>query len=129
MRFIVGPTSSIPDGTVRVVHPTPGPGIGVFNVGGEFFALRNGCPHMNGPLCAGTITGTSTAHSRADGVAQVGWERDGEIIACPWHRWEFEIRTGRTVFPSRRRARTYPVRVEEELVILELGESTGRRAA
>ena len=137
MRFVVGPPSSIPEGTVRVIHPQPGPGIGVFNVGGDFFALLNRCPHMDGPLCAGTITGTSHAVTRADGRPQVGWERDGEIIACPWHRWEFEIRTGRTVFPSRRRvqrypvsveaaerlragAQTFPVHVEDELVVVEL---------
>lgn len=112
MRFVVGPASSIPVGGVRIVHPRPGPGIGVFNVAGEFFALQNRCPHMDGPLCAGTITGTSHAWTRADGVPQVGWEREGEVIACPWHRWEFEIRTGRTIFPSRRRARRYEVTVE-----------------
>jgi nitrite reductase/ring-hydroxylating ferredoxin subunit len=141
-RYVVGPTSSIPNGGVRIVHPDrSGPGIGVFNVAGEFYALRNSCPHMDGPLCAGTITGTSTSFTRADGAPQVAWERDGEIIACPWHRWEFEIRTGRTVFPSQRRARrypvtveppeamerlrggaeTYPVTVEDGIVVLELG--------
>ena len=118
MRYVVGPARSIPEGTVRVVHPDQEPaGIGVFNVDGEFYALRNRCPHMDGPLCsAGTITGTSRARVRADGVPEVEWERDGEIIACPWHRWEFEIRTGRTVFPSRRRVRRYPVTVEPPAV-------------
>lgn len=120
MRFVVGPAASIPAGTVKVVHPEPGPGIGVFNVAGEFFALRNRCPHMDGPLCAGRIAGTSRAWRRDDGVPQLAWERHGELIVCPWHQWEFDIRTGRTAFPSRWRVRRYPVRVEDGTLVLEL---------
>jgi nitrite reductase (NADH) small subunit len=123
MRYVVGPAGSIPPGSVKVVRPSPERGaIGVFNVGGEFFALRDRCPHMDAPLCsAGTITGTSRPVAREDGVAEVEWVREGEIVACPWHRWEFEIRTGRTVIPSRRRVRSYAVHIEDDTVILELG--------
>lgn len=120
MRFAVGPLASIPAGTVRVVEPDGPPGIGVFNVGGELFALRNRCPHMDGPLCAGRITGTSRAGRRPDGVPHVIWEREGEIVACPWHQWEFDIRTGRTAFPSKWRVRSYPVHVEDGTVFLDL---------
>jgi nitrite reductase/ring-hydroxylating ferredoxin subunit len=40
------------------------------------------------------------------------WIRDGEILRCPWHHWEFDIVTGRTLFPSRQRVATYKVTVE-----------------
>ena len=113
-RFIVGPAGEIPPGTVRLVRPEGDKaGIGVFNVDGEFYALRNHCPHMGAPLCRGSIKGTAHALTRPSGGFDVEWAREGEIIACPWHHWEFEIRSGRTVFPSKKRARRYDVAVEE----------------
>jgi nitrite reductase/ring-hydroxylating ferredoxin subunit len=119
---------------VKIVSPEPdGPEIGVFNVNGDFFALRNYCPHMGAPVCRGHITGTTASPSEGAAAQSTEWIMDGEIIACPWHRWEFEIRTGRTVFPSRSRIRRYttsvvpdkrveryPVVVEEGTVILHL---------
>jgi 3-phenylpropionate/trans-cinnamate dioxygenase ferredoxin subunit len=41
------------------------------------------------------------------------WAREGEILRCPWHGWEFDITTGRSIFnPHRMRVRTYEVTVE-----------------
>lgn len=114
MRYVVGPVDEIPPGTVKIVHPEPGgAGIGVFNVGGEFHALRNICPHMGAPLCQGLIRGTAEASVRPDGSHEIEWVRDGEIVACPWHGWEFEIKTGRTVFMSRSRVKHYDVSLEQ----------------
>ena len=39
--------------------------------------------------------------------------REGEIIRCAWHGWEFEIATGRSLVDPRIRARTYPVEVAD----------------
>ena len=112
-RFTVGPAAAIPPGSVRVVKPEgEGAGIGIFNVDGEFFALRNRCPHMGAPLCAGSIKGTSAACTRPSGAFEIAWGRRGEVVACPWHPWEFEIRSGRTVFPSKQRVRRYDVELE-----------------
>lgn len=49
--------------------------VAVFNVGGEFFALENSCPHQGGPL--------------AD-----GWLEEAQIT-CPWHGWCFDVRSGK----------------------------------
>jgi 3-phenylpropionate/trans-cinnamate dioxygenase ferredoxin subunit len=39
--------------------------------------------------------------------------REGEILCCPWHGWEFDITTGRAIFdPETTRVRSYPVAVE-----------------
>ena len=82
--------------------------IGVFNVGGEYFALRNQCPHQGGPLCEGV----TLAPLRATQPGEYARGADGEIVRCPWHGWEFEVRTGRSWFdPERRRVRSYPARV------------------
>jgi len=83
--------------------------IGVFNIGGQFYALRNRCPHQGAPLCRGKVKGTTIPGKPYEYV----YGRDQEIIQCPWHGWEFEITTGRTFFnPHRMRVKTYEVTVE-----------------
>ncbi|MBS1694201.1 MAG: Rieske (2Fe-2S) protein [Actinobacteria bacterium] len=121
MRYVVGAVSDLPPGTSTVVYPEKvGSGIGVFNVDGEFYALKNTCPHMGGPLCKGTVRGTSEAAPLGDGQPQMAWVRSGEIVACPWHHWEFDIKTGRTIFTSKQKVRGYPVSVEPAEIMARL---------
>ena len=99
----VCPAAELPPGERRIVE-IGGRSIGVFNVGGEYYALTNVCPHQRAPLCEGTLTGTT--HS--DGVDDVEWVRDGEVLVCPWHGWEFDVTTGESVFnPHRWSVTTY----------------------
>lgn len=85
--------------------------IGVFNIDGEYYALNNVCPHQLAPLCEGRITGTVTSES----VGEYDWEKDGQIVQCPWHHWEFDITTGESVFnPHKIRTRTFDVEVESK---------------
>jgi nitrite reductase/ring-hydroxylating ferredoxin subunit len=86
-----------------------GRSIGVFNVGGEYYALRNRCPHQGGPLCEGI----QFAPLRAAAPGEPYRRGDaGEIIRCPWHGWEFDVRTGTSWFdPERTRVRSYRARV------------------
>lgn len=111
--------------------------IGVFNVGGEYFALANRCPHEGGPLCQGRII----ALVQSDGPGTYRLEREQEFVRCPWHGWEFDIRTGQswcdpkstrarqfqvTVEPGEKLvkgpyvAETFPVSVEEEYLVVEV---------
>ncbi|WP_276256693.1 Rieske (2Fe-2S) protein [Halomontanus rarus] len=95
--------SELPPGDRRIVEIN-GRSIGVFNVDGEFYALTNVCPHQRAPLCAGELTGTT----EADGVDDVKWTRNGRILRCPWHGWEFDVTSGESVFnPHRWRVSTY----------------------
>ena len=114
-RHVVCRVDELPPGQRKLVAAGQF-GIGVFNVKGNFHALTNYCPHRGGPLCLGEITGT-TDEIPGEGVV---WTRDGEILRCPWHNWEFAIDTGRTISEPAKRVRSYPVRVEGELVVLEL---------
>jgi 3-phenylpropionate/trans-cinnamate dioxygenase ferredoxin subunit len=83
--------------------------IGVFNVGGEFYALANQCPHRGAPLCEGRITGLKTSPE----PGEITLEREGEILKCPWHGWEFDITNGQSVVnPEKIRTMTYDVTVE-----------------
>ena len=88
--------------------------IGVFNVDGNFYALRNLCPHRGGPLCMGRVRPLVVT----TGVYQRDYEREGEILKCPWHQYEFDIKTGQALYDEKLRAKTYRVVQEGEDVVL-----------
>jgi nitrite reductase/ring-hydroxylating ferredoxin subunit len=112
--FVIGPARDLRAGSRKIVR-IPGVGsVGVFNVAGEYFALKNACPHQGGPLCLGRLTGTTRPHFRPGEAPEIEWIRDGEILRCPWHNWEFDIRTGEAVFNGTKRVATYPVAIGED---------------
>lgn len=101
-------SAELPPGAKKILQ-AGNKSVGVFNVHGKYYALRNSCPHQFAPLCLGRVTGT-TAPSK---VGEYIWEKDGEIVRCPWHGWEFDITTGRSIFnPHKVRVKTYDVTVE-----------------
>ena len=107
-RYVVSRVGEIPPGERKIVE-VEGRSIGVFNVGGRFYALRNRCPHQGGPLCEGRLSGLVLSPR----PGEYECDREGEILRCPWHGWEFDITTGQSWFdPSQVRVRTYPVTVE-----------------
>lgn len=109
-RYEVCPTEDLPQGS-RTIVEVNGLSIGVFNLDGEYYALNNVCPHQLANLCEGQVTGLVTSST----VGEFDWERDGQIIQCPWHHWEFDITTGESVFnPHAIRTRTYDVKVESK---------------
>ena len=55
-KYRVATVEEIPIGGRKLVT-IAGRSIGVFNIDGEFYALRNTCPHQGGPLCQGRLTG------------------------------------------------------------------------
>ena len=102
--------SELPPGTRKLIE-VGGRSVGIFRLpDGRFFALRNRCPHRGAPLCAGRLMGLFTADQPYQPVLQ----REGEILRCPWHGWEFDLTTGRSVFmPEHVRVKSYPVGVQE----------------
>lgn len=118
---VIGKVWEIPSGERKIVVPFRGrAGIGVFNVRGQLYAVRNICPHKRGPLCTGELTGRVDApappSAQADGLRIDG---DGEILRCPWHQWPFEIASGRCLVDDKLRVKTYPVRVEGEDIVVD----------
>ncbi len=108
-KHIIGTVDEIPSGERKLVT-IEGREIGVFNVHGEFYALRNRCPHQGGALCKGRVSGFVTA--RVPGEYE--YTRKGEILRCPWHGWEYDIKTGQSwVDPSSVRVRSYQVEVAQ----------------
>ncbi|MEM7534491.1 MAG: Rieske (2Fe-2S) protein [Chloroflexota bacterium] len=107
-KYQVATVDEIPVGE-RKILTVAGRSVGVFNLNGEYFALRNQCPHQGADLCAGYTTGFMI--SKMPGEYE--YSRRGEILRCPWHGWEFDIKTGQSwIDPKKLRVRTYPVSVE-----------------
>jgi nitrite reductase (NADH) small subunit len=57
---------------------------------GRYFAVGNSCPHQGASLCGGTLDGTAIA----SGVGRYEYGLDGEVVRCPWHGWEFDVKSG-----------------------------------
>lgn len=123
MRHYVCPAAELPPGSRKIV--TIGrKSLGVFNVAGEYHALLNVCPHQFAPLCEGKVTG----YCPPTQVGEYQFERDGEILRCPWHGWEFDLKTGRSIFnPHEVRTgsyaagvETFPAGVDGAMVFVEL---------
>ncbi len=112
-RHVIAQAADIPPGERKVV--TIGKReIGVFNVDGKFYALRNICPHRGAPLCHGRVRPLMTAPD----VYQVESEREGEILKCPWHQWEFDIQTGQALYDEMLRVKTYEARQEGDAIVV-----------
>jgi nitrite reductase/ring-hydroxylating ferredoxin subunit len=114
-RHTVGRFEDLPPGSVKIV-PVGKFGVGVYNVGGHYYALTNYCPHRGAPVCKGVIGGLALPRKQP---YEVEWVADGEYLRCPWHGWQFQIATGSSVTDPRKVIHSYPVIVEGGLVILD----------
>src|SRR5258708_37674464 len=102
-RHVVAAGGEIPPRGRKVVTPA-GREICVFNVNGEHHALINRCPHEGAPLSYGHVLGCF--ESKRPG--EYALTRRGEMLRCPWHGWEFDIKTGQSwCHPESVKARTY----------------------
>lgn len=118
--YRVARAADLPPGA-RAIVDVGGRSIGVFNVGGTYHAVRNLCPHQQAPLCEGPVMDTTLPS--APGAYVFGLE--GRVLRCPWHGWEFDLVTGRSLFdPHACRVRSYPVTVEDHAPTLERFEVT-----
>lgn len=71
----------------------------LYHVEDGVFALFAVCPHQRGPLDRGTVS--------------------NGVVTCPWHNWQFDVRTG--ISPGGSRARTLPVRIQDDLILVDAG--------
>ena len=120
-EVVVGRIADFPQGTHRVVQAGRRE-IGVFNIGGDLYALPNICPHQTGPLCAGRIaTGTLQADAETDWKPR--WVMEDEVIACPWHGLEYHVPTGQCLAYPEITLRRYPVSVRDGDVVVTIGRA------
>ncbi len=115
-RHVVCAAVDLAPGTVRTTE-IAGRSVGVFNVEGDLYALRNVCPHHGAPLCAGRVTGTM--RSPAPERYQYHDDVPDRIVRCPWHGYEFRLEDGTSLTaPDSLRVRTYEVVIEEGEVVV-----------
>ncbi|TPW11086.1 MAG: nitrite reductase (NAD(P)H) small subunit, partial [Halothiobacillaceae bacterium] len=87
----------------RVVESAIG-NIGIFRTAeDEIFALRDSCPHKQGPLSQGIV--------------------HGKRVTCPLHNWKIELESGVAVAPDEGCTATFPVKVEAGVVYLSLNNN------
>ena len=113
----------LPPGTRHEVLGAAKYGITVFNIAGEFYALLNFCPHKGGPLCRGRVL----PHAISNEAGHWKFEREGEIIKCPYHNWEFDIKPGKALYADRLRARRFPVEVRDGQIVVRIRSQTSVR--
>ncbi len=87
----VASVSDLAEGSAKTVEVN-GKAIALFNVGGAIYALDNTCLHRGGPLGDGLL--------------------EGDTVTCPWHGWQYKIKTGEYVRNVAARVASYPVQVE-----------------
>jgi len=109
-RLVVCAAAELPAGERRIVKdPETGVEVGVFNINGEYFALKNVCPHQGAPLCQGTVHATH----RPGALFEFRPDLAGRVLRCPWHGWEFDIVTGKALYDANSRVAAYPCAVDE----------------
>lgn len=94
--------------------------IGVINLDGEYFALENACAHRGGPVCVGKIHGAIEAEFLAPGKRVEEKVSETPAIACPWHGWEYDVRTGEHLGDCDIQLNTYETTVEEGVIYVRI---------
>ena len=89
--------------------------VGLYRAEGRLHALADRCPHRGAPLCAGMV---GTPLELENGDVALGAPRS--VVRCPWHKWEFDIASGRCLVDPRLRVRRYAVRVDGDEAVVSL---------
>lgn len=117
-RHEICPLASLPPGE-RTIVAIGKRSIGIFNVHGSLYAVKNQCPHQGAELCRGTVGGTMLP---TDKPGEYRYDLDGQVLRCPWHFWEFDLTTGEMIFvPEPQRVKMYDVTVEQTTAKKETG--------
>jgi nitrite reductase/ring-hydroxylating ferredoxin subunit len=126
-EILVGAVEDFPDNDGRVLA-IGGFEVGVFRFGDELVAWENHCPHAAGPACQGKVfrkVGETIAEDRTSQGMYFSGEHQ---IVCPWHGFEFNLRTGRHPGDGRYRLRPVPLTVRNDSVFLELPDLSSAAA-
>lgn len=94
--------SDLKDEKGLIVPGRDGQEIALFKVGDQIFAIDNTCPHMGGPL----------------GEGEISVETGKPVVTCPWHGWEFDIRSGECINCPGDDARRVEIVIEGDEIFL-----------
>lgn len=97
--FKLAETKDVLQGKGLIVNLPDGREVALFNIEGEIFALDNACPHMGGPLGDGEI--------------------EDSTVICPWHAWQFNIKTGECINVPGEDAICIPIEIRNGSIYLK----------
>lgn len=107
LRHPVGSVEELRNERCRVVE-LEGRQVGVISV--------DRCPHRPAQICEGTVGGTFLGSA----PRELRYGRHQRVLRCPWHGWEFDLETGRSLLePDRFGLRVYPVSVHDDTVFVD----------
>lgn len=116
----LGPVSDFP-ASGRMTVDIEGTEVGIFRLDDGFVAYLNQCAHMGGPVCLGKIIPRVEELFAGDQTSQgFQFSKDRKNIVCPWHGYEFDIRTGRHHGYDKLRLRPIPVEVKDDDLVVTL---------
>jgi len=99
------------------LHMVEGRSIGIIKSNGEIFAVRNVCPHKRAPVCQGQLRGTMLPSDPDTFV----FGMENQVLRCPWHGWEFDLASGKTLCEGlNRKLSYYPVTLKDGSVYVEI---------
>ena len=113
----VGAVDDFQDGAIRLVNVL-NTEVGIAFTGGEFFAMRNVCPHTGAPVCLGRLRPLVTAGGTP---WEVEVDMNRMVVICPWHFWEFDVSTGKAVAHPRMHLKMYRTATRAGRVLVNIG--------
>ena len=106
---LVGKAAEFKDGDRRIVFVGNNE-IGIFREDGEFYAYSNFCLHQGGPACEGLTIAKVEERIMPDKTSRGLYFSETEMhFVCPWHGWEYDIKTGECAGDRKLKLRKYDV--------------------
>jgi 3-phenylpropionate/trans-cinnamate dioxygenase ferredoxin subunit len=118
MSVDVGPVGDFPLKRMRIVD-IDARQIGIVRWDNRVFAVGNLCSHQGGPLCQGVLSARLTAAQ----PGELMLDESSPTLACPWHGWEFDLRSGRALLDQKLRIRTFAALIADGRVLVDLDAS------
>jgi nitrite reductase/ring-hydroxylating ferredoxin subunit len=117
-ELFVAKTSELGEGDRQIVVTESGQEVGVFHQNGELHAYSNVCLHSGGPACEGLLINQVVDIIDADQLYHGQTFSNQLHFVCPWHGWEYDIKTGECIGDRRLKLRKYAVLERDEKIFI-----------
>ena len=108
-EIVVTESAQLQDGERKIV-PVNGTEVGVYRVEGKLYAYENLCHHQGGPACEGLLMPKVEQVLAEDRTyKRRAFNYNEWHIVCPWHAWEYDLKTGEYVVNRKIRLRKFEV--------------------
>ena len=122
-RIRVCAVEELPVGEYTLVG-VDGQQVGVLNADGTYYAIQNECPHQGGPVCKGSVRPELVGEFVEPGERVREYHGERQVIACPWHGWEYDLETGVHMGVDDIELRTYDVVERDGVLYVEKSASS-----